>query len=525
MPRVLIADKLSPSAVRVFEKHSIEADTQTGLREAELKACIGQYDGLAVRSATKVTAGVLGAGENLKVIGRAGLGVDNIDVAEATSRGIVVMNTPGGNAVTTAEHTVALMFALARHIPAADRSTQAGKWEKAKFLGVELAGKTLGVIGCGNVGAIVAERAIGLKMHVVAHDPYLSPERAKALGVEQVKLDELFARADFLSLHVPLSEATRDMIDAKAIGRMKKGVRIINCARGGIIVDEDLRAGLEDGHVAGAAVDVFLEEPAVVSPLFGLDNVIATPHLGAATAEAQENVAVQVAVQMSDYLISGAVVNAVNVPSLTAEEASTLRPYLKLAELLGSFAGQLTETGLKAATIEYAGEVAKLNTRILSATMLQGLLAPLLESVNVVSAPVIAGERGIAVKEVSYDRDVDYQTLINLVVTTERGDRGVAGTLFGGDKPHIVRIAGIPIEAVLGPHMLFIRNRDTPGIVGNLGRTLGDAGVNIATFNLGRTGPGGDALALIEVDESLTVEVIRKIQALPHIIQVKALDF
>ncbi|HYM03379.1 MAG TPA: phosphoglycerate dehydrogenase, partial [Stellaceae bacterium] len=341
MSRVLISDALSPRAVEIFTERGVDVEVMTGLSADELKKVIGRFDGLAVRSATKVTKAILEHAPNLKVIGRAGIGVDNIDVAAATARGIVVMNTPYGNSITTAEHAIALMFALAREIPAADRSTQAGKWEKSRFMGVELTGKSLGIVGCGNVGSIVADRAVGLKMKVLAYDPFLSAERAVVLGVEKVELNDLFTRADFITLHTPLTDATRNIIDAKAIAQMKKGVRIVNCARGGLIVEEDLKAALDSGHVAGAALDVFPVEPAKENPLFGRENVIATPHLGAATSEAQENVALQIAEQISDFLTSGAVVNALNMPSLSAEEAARLRPYMKLMELLGSFAGQL----------------------------------------------------------------------------------------------------------------------------------------------------------------------------------------
>ncbi|RMD60899.1 MAG: phosphoglycerate dehydrogenase [Alphaproteobacteria bacterium] len=525
MPKVLIADKMSPRAAEILRARGIDVDVDVGLSAEDLIARIGAYDGLAVRSATKVTAPVIAAGSRLKVIGRAGIGVDNIDVAAATQRGIVVMNTPGGNAITTAEHTLALMFALARRIPAADRSTQAGKWEKSRFIGVELTGKTLGIIGCGNIGAIVAERALGLRMRVVAYDPFLSPERAQDLGVEKVSFDDLLARADFITLHVPLTDQTRGMIDAAALARAKKGVRLINCARGGLVVEADLKAALESGHVAGAALDVFSEEPAYDNPLFGVEGVVATPHLGASTAEAQEKVAVQIAEQIADYLLTGAVSNALNMPSLSAEESVRLGPYMRLCHLLGSFAGQLTRTGLKDVTIEYEGQVAGLNCRPLTQTILTGLLSPMLDSVNMVNAPVLARERDIDVTETKHERDCDYQTLIRLTVTTERGPRCVAGTLFGGSKPRIVEIKGIPVEAELGPHMLYITNEDKPGLIGALGRILGDAGVNIATFHLGRAAPGADAIALLEVDEPIPPEVLEQVQALPHIKQAIPLRF
>jgi len=525
MSRVLIADAISPKAVAVFEARGIEADDRAGIGAADLAAAIGEYEGLVVRSRTKVTAKLLDAAKQLKVVGRAGIGVDNIDVDAATQHGVAVMNTPYGNAITTAEHAIALLFALARQIPQADRSTQAGKWEKARFMGVEVTGKHLGIIGCGNIGSIVAERAQGLRMRVIAYDPFLSPERAHDLGIDKVELDTLFERADFVSLHAPLTDATREIINAKSIAKMKPGVRIINCARGGLVDEAALKEALVSGHVAGAALDVFSTEPARENVLFGLDNVVATPHLGASTSEAQEKVALQVAEQISDFLLNGAVVNAVNMPLISAEEAPKVQSYMRLAHQLGSFAGHMTRTGLRAVSLEYHGQVAALNTQPITAVALQGLLAPLLESVNIVNAPAIARERNIAVSEHKHERAVDYQTLICLTVTTEKRSRSIAGTLFGGDKPRIVEIEGVPIEAELGPHMLFITNKDVPGIIGAVGTVLADANVNIATFHLGRAKPGGKALALIEVDERLKREVINKVRDLPNVTQAMALSF
>ena len=527
MPKVLISDSLSERAVDIFKERGVEVDFKPGLAPDDLLASIAAYDGLAVRSATKVTAEVLDAGQNLKVVGRAGIGVDNIDVAAATARGVIVMNTPFGNSITTAEHAIAMMMALARQIPAANASTHAGKWEKSRFMGVELTSKTLGIIGCGNIGSIVADRAIGLKMKVIAYDPYLTPERATDLGVEKVELNELFARADFITLHVPLTDATRNIIDAKAIRKMRKGVRIINCARGGLIVEKDLKKALDAGQVAGAAIDVFSVEPATESLFFGMEQLVVTPHLGASTTEAQENVALQVAAQMSDFLTTGAVENALNMPSLSAEDAPRLMPYMQLAEQLGAFAGQLIRTGVKSATIEYQGHVAELNTRPLTAVVLKGLLTPLLElaSVNMVNAPVIARERNIDVTEVNQERAADYQTLIRLTVETEKRKRSFSGTLFGGDKPRIVDVNGISIEAELGPNILYVHNKDKPGFIGNLGRTLGDAGVNIATFHLGRAKAGADAIALVNVDQPVTDEIIKKVRAIPHVVQAQALVF
>jgi D-3-phosphoglycerate dehydrogenase len=525
MPKVLIADSLSPKAVEIFEENGVEVEVAVGLKPEELIARIGEFDGLALRSTTKVTAEVLAVAERLKVVGRAGIGVDNIDLEAATAHGVVVMNTPDGNSITTAEHTIALIFALARKIPAADRSTQAGKWEKSRFMGVELTGKKLGVIGCGNVGSIVASRALGLQMRVVAFDPFLAPERAHDLGIEKVELDLLLRSSDFITLHVPMTDQTRGMIDRAALAKTKPGVRIINCARGGLVVEEDLREALLSGQVAGAALDVFSQEPARENALFGLENVIATPHLGASTAEAQEKVALQVAEQMSNYLCHGSISNALNMPSLTAEEADRLAPYMKLAEQLGSFAGQLTRSGLEKVKIDFEGDVAQLNNRPLTQIVLAGLLRPMLDSVNIVNAPVVARQRDIEVASVRHERDCDYQTLIRVTVVTERGSRSVAGTLFGGSKPRLVEIKGISIEAELSPHMLYITNEDKPGFIGALGSILGDAGVNIATFHLGRDQPGGAALALIELDEAIDPEVLDALRQLPHTRQVRPLRF
>ncbi len=525
MPKVLISDKMSPLAARVFEARGVEVDVKTGMTPAELAACIGDYDGLAIRSSTKATAEIIESAKNLKVIGRAGIGVDNVDVPAATQRGVVVMNTPFGNSITTAEHAIAMTMALARQIPQANASTHAGKWEKSGFMGVELMGKTFGVIGCGNIGSAAAVRAQGLKMKVVAYDPFLTPDRADELGVEKVDLDDLFARADFISLHTPLTDQTRNIINKDTIAKMKDGVRIINCARGGLVVEADLKAALEKGKVAGAALDVFPKEPAKESVLFGMQNVIATPHLGASTTEAQEKVAVQIAEQISDYLLTGAVVNALNMPSVSAEEAPKLKPYMKLAEQLGSFAGQLTKTAIKAITIEYEGPVAALNTKPLNAIVLQGLLSPALEGVNMVSAPAIAKQRSIEVSEAKRERASRHENLIRLIVTTESQTRSVSGTLSTDGEPRIVEIKGIRMEAALGKHMLFITNHDKPGFIGRVGSILGDAGLNIATFNLGRLEAGSDAIVLIEVDQAVPETVLEAISDLPHVVRAQSLTF
>ena len=527
MPRVLISDALSPAAIQIFKDHGVEVDFQPdlGKDKDKLAAIIGQYDGLAIRSATKVTAKILENATRLKVIGRAGIGVDNVDIPAATGRGVIVMNTPFGNSITTAEHAIALMFALARQIPAADTSTQAGKWEKNRFMGVELTGKVLGIIGCGNIGSIVAERGIGLKMRVIAFDPFLTPERAMDIGVEKVELDQLLARADVITLHTPMTPQTKNILSAENIAKTKKGVRIINCARGGLVDEVALRAALDSGHVAGAAFDVFVEEPAKENPLFNHPNVVCTPHLGAATSEAQENVALQVAEQMSDYLMRGAISNAVNFPSITAEEAPKLKPFIALAEKLGSFAGQLTETSLHKVTIRYEGEVAGLKTKALTASAIAGLLRPLLSDVNVVSAPIVAKERGIMIDEVTRAADGDYESLITLEVATDKQIRSVSGTVQHDGRARIISIKGIKVDAEFAPDMVYVTNEDKPGFVGRFAGLLGDASVNIATFALGRDEQGGSAIALVAVDGKVPDNVLAKVRALPGVKQVKALSF
>jgi D-3-phosphoglycerate dehydrogenase len=525
--KVLISDALSPAAVAIFKDRGIEVEFQPALGKDKdkLAEAIDGFDGLAIRSATKVTAKILERAQNLKVIGRAGIGVDNVDIAAATARGIIVMNTPFGNSITTAEHTITLMLSLARQIPEADASTRAGKWEKNKFLGVEIYGKTLGIIGCGNIGAIVAERAIGMKMKVIAYDPYLSDQRALDLGVEKVEIEELLRRADFLTLHTPLTDKTRNIINAEALKLTKKGLRLINCARGGLIDEAALFEALASGRIAGAALDVFATEPATDSPLFKLPNVVCTPHLGASTTEAQENVALQIAEQMSDYLLRGAITNAVNFPSISAEEAPRLKPFVALAEKLGSFAGQLTETGVRRVQISYEGIVAQMNTRALTSAAIAGLLRPMLQDINVVSAPTVAKDRGIVVEETRRDAEGDYESLITLTVTTDRQSRHVSGTVYADGRPRIVNIKGIRMDAEFGPSMIYITNLDKPGFIGKFSSTLGDAGINIATFHVGREAPGGNAVALIEVDGELPDDVLAKVRALPQVQQAKPLRF
>jgi D-3-phosphoglycerate dehydrogenase len=525
MPRVLIADELSPTALSIFRDRGVDLDVRTGLDPAELLAVAGRYDGIAVRSATRVTAEVLAAADNLKVVGRAGVGVDNVDVAAATARGVIVMNTPSASSVTTAEHAIALLFALARQIPGADRSTQAGRWEKHRFIGVELTAKTLGVIGCGHIGSVVADRARGLRMKVIACDPYLAPERALERGVELVALDELLARADFITLHTPLTERTKNLLNRETLARTRPGVRIVNCARGGLVDEAALREALDAGHVAGAALDVFSREPARDNPLFGHPHVVCTPHLGAATSEAQENVAREIADQMADYLLHGAIANAVNFPSIGPEEAPRLRPFIALAEKLGSLVAQLTDTRVTALTIAFEGQVAAMNRPALTAAALAGVLRPVLQSVNVVSAPVVARERGIRLAETTRAAGGDHESLISLIAEAGRRHVTVAGTVYADGRPRIVDIDGIRMDAGFAPSMIYVANVDKPGFVGAFGAALGDADINIATFHVGREAPGGHAIALVEIDGELPPEVLARVQSLPRVRHARPLKF
>ena len=525
MPKVLISDKMDPKAAQIFRERGLEVDEITGKTPDELKAIIGDYDGLAIRSSTKVTKDILAHATNLKVIGRAGIGVDNVDIPAASAKGVVVMNTPFGNSITTAEHAIALMFALARQLPEADASTQAGKWEKNRFMGVEVTGKTLGLIGAGNIGSIVADRARGLKMKVIAYDPFLTPERALEMGVEKMSLDDLLLRADFITLHTPLTDQTRNILSRENLAKTKRGVRIINCARGGLIDEAALKEGLDSGHIAGAALDVFVTEPAREHPLFGTPNFVATPHLGASTTEAQVNVAIQVAEQMAEYLTTGGVTNALNMPSLSAEEAPRLKPYMALAEALGSLVGQLAHGELVNIAIEVEGAAAELNQKPITSAVLAGLMRVHSDTVNMVNAPYLAKERGLDVREVRRDREGDYHTLVRVTVGTQTGDRSVAGTLFGNGAPRLVELFGIKVEADLSGHMLYIVNEDAPGFIGRLGTTLGEAGVNIGTFHLGRRSAGGEAVLLLSVDEEVKPDLIARVRALPGVKTAMALAF
>jgi D-3-phosphoglycerate dehydrogenase len=526
-PKVLISDKLSDAAVQIFRDRGIDVDfmPDLGKDKDRLAEVIGKYDGLAIRSATKVTPTILEAATNLKVVGRAGIGTDNVDKDAASKKGVIVMNTPFGNMITTAEHAIAMMFAVARQIPEASASTHAGKWEKSKFMGVELTGKTLGVIGAGNIGGIVCDRARGLKMKVVAYDPFLGQEKADQMKVEKVELDDLLSRADFITLHVPLTDQTRNILSAENLAKTKKGVRIINCARGGLVDEEALATLLKSGHVAGAAFDVFAEEPAKENPLFNLPNVVCTPHLGASTTEAQENVALQVAEQMANYLLTGAVENALNMPSVTAEEAKVMGPWIKLADHLGSFIGQMTDEPIKAINILYDGYASEMNLEALNCSLIAGIMKSVNPDVNMVSAPLIAKERGIKISITRQAQTGAFEGYVKVTVVTDKRERSIAGTVFSDGKPRFIQIKGINIDAEVGAHMLYTTNRDEPGIIGALGSIMGAHGVNIANFTLGRSAAGGEAIALLYVDEPVPAEARAKLAETGLFTQIKPLEF
>jgi len=523
MPKVLISDRMAPKAAEIFKENGLEVDVITGQSPEELKAIIHKYDGLAIRSSTTVTAELLEAATNLKVIGRAGIGTDNIDKAAATEKGVIVMNTPFGNSTTTAEHTLSMMMALARSIPQANASTHAGKWEKSKFMGVELYNKTLGVIGCGNIGAIVIDRALGMKMKVIGFDPFLTDERAIEMGIEKVELDVLYKRSDFITLHVPKTDKTANMINKDAFTKMKDGVRIMNVARGGLINEDDLLVALNSGKVAGAALDVFSEEPANKNVLFGHENVICTPHLGASTIEAQDNVAIQVAEQLSDYLMNGAVTNALNMPSISAEDAPKLKPYLKLAEQMGAMMGQITDTAFSSITVEYMGSVSKINIKPLTAMIVASILQATMEGINMVSAPSVASARGIDIVTSTHEKS-DLPTAIRLKVKTENREKEITGTLFA-HAPRIVSIDNVPVEVTITPSMIFIRNDDKPGLIGGVGTILGNAGINIADFRLGRVESRSEAVAIVAVDGEISNDMIEQLKSLPSVQQIKFLKF
>jgi D-3-phosphoglycerate dehydrogenase len=527
MAKVLVSDKLSETAVQIFRDRGIDVDfmPELGKDKEKLADVIGQYDGLAIRSATKVTAKLLKRAHRLKIIGRAGIGTDNVDKEAASRQGVIVMNTPFGNMITTAEHAIAMMFAVARQIPEASVSTHAGKWEKSRFMGVELTGKTLGVIGAGNIGGIVCDRARGLKMKVVAYDPYLGEGKAEKMGVQKLELDDLLTKSDFITLHVPYTEQTANILSKENISRMKPGVRIINCARGGLVDEDALADALKSGQVAGVAFDVFKQEPATDSPLFNLPNVVVTPHLGAATTEAQENVALQVAEQMSDYLLTGAVTNALNMPSVTAEEAKVMTPWIKLSGHLGNFIGQMTDEPITAINILFDGSVSEMNLQALNAATIAGIMKKANPDTNMVSAPLIAKERGIKISTTRQDKTGAFDGYIKVTVVTEKRERSVAGTVFSDSKPRFIQIKGINIDAEIGANMVYTTNEDVPGIIGSLGQTMGENDVNIANFTLGRAEAKGEAIALLYVDEPVPTTALKALEATGLFTQVKPLNF
>ncbi len=520
MPKVLIGDKMAPEAVAIFKERGLEVDVKVGLSPAELKAIINDYDGLAVRSACRVTAEVLQNATRLKVIGRAGIGVDTIDCEAATQQGIVVMNTPFGNATTTAEHAIAMMMSCARKIPQANSSTHAGKWEKTKFTGVEITGKTLGLIGCGNIGSIVANRALGLKMKVIAFDPFLSEEKAKNIGVDKVSLDDIFSKSDFITLHTPLIEQTKNIVSSDKIALMKPTAYIINCARGGLIDEVALKNALDNNKIAGAALDVFETEPATEHALFGYEKVICTPHLGASTIEAQEIVSFQIAEQISDFLLTGAVTNAINMPSLSSSDAKVLKPYVDLATKLGTFIGQVavTDNSLNAIEIVYDGNISELNTKPLTAAITASILKSFTSNVNMVNGPVLLKEKGISLSEVKRERTGVYDGHIAINIKTNQQKRMIAGTVFADQKPRIIGLDDIRMEAEFSEFMLYTQNSDTPGHIGALGTLLGKENLNIADFRLGRVEKGGKAVALVQIDSSVNDTVLNMVKKLPQVI-------
>lgn len=522
--KILVSDKLSAKGIEILQSaEGIQVDVKTGLSAQQLLDCISEYDGLAIRSESKITLQVIEAAKRLKVIGRAGIGIDNVDLEAATKKGIVVMNTPGGNTITTAEHTISMMLALARKIPQANSSIKNRSWEKGKFMGVEVYNKTLGIIGMGRIGSEVSKRAKGLGMNVIAYDPFISREMLKKQEVELVELEELFNRSDFITIHTPLSSETKYLINKQSFQLMKNGVRIINCARGGIIDEEALTEAIKSGKVAGAALDVFDQEPPQPdNPLLMLDQVICTPHLGASTAEAQENVAIAVAQQMVDYLKRGIISNAVNVPSLGPESLSAIRPYLVLAEKIGRLQAQLCEGRMEEVDLQYRGQIEDKDLSLFAIFFLKGLLETILiESVNYVNAPVLAQERGIKVTQTKGGSLEGYANLLTSKLKTDRGESLIAGTLFNGDNPRMVHVDGFQLEAVLEGYMLIFSNIDKPGLIGNIGTTLGNNNINIASMHFGREKVGGKAISVVRIDTPADQNVLNQLKQLPNVVSVK----
>ena len=523
--KVLVSDNLSELGVQIFrDAPGIDVDVKVGLSHDELKEIIGEYHGLAVRGATKVTDDIIDAAHNLKVVGRAGTGLDNVDIPAASKRGIVVMNTPGGNTVTTAEHSLSMLMALVRNIPQACSSMKEGKWEKKKFPGTEVLNKTLGVVGLGKIGAVVADRASGLGMNIIAYDPFLSEEQARQMGVRLAGLDEVFKEADFITFHVPLTDDTRGLINAANIAKMRDGVRIVNCSRGPVVNEEDLADAIESGKVAGAAIDVYSQEPPGLTRLVSLDRVICTPHLGASTKEAQDNVATAVADQIKDYLLNGTIRNAVNAPAVAGEALETLRPYLDLSQRLGLFLGQIVETGITSVEAQYCGDVADLDFKPITTSFLTGMLTPIMkEDVNQVNAPMVAEERGITVSETRVSKAQDFLSLLRYKIVTKEREYLVEGTLFGKSEPRMVRYGSFRGEFDLSGDLIMIRAQDKPGLIGRVGMALGDCGINISHFQFARQELGGDALLFLNTDSKADFQCVTSIEDLEHVVNVRRL--
>ena len=523
--KVLVSDNISAKGVEILKKAGLDVDVKTGMKPEELKACIGEYSGLVIRSATKVTAEIIDAATNLKVIGRAGSGLDNVDKVAASKKGIVVMNTPGGNTVTTAEHTIAMLFSVARMIPQATASMKAGKWEKKKFMGVELFNKTLGIVGLGAIGSEVAKKAQGLEMNIIAYDPFLSEEKAETMGIKKGSLDEIFAESDFITIHSPMTPETKNLINVNTIAKMKNGIRIINCARGGIVNEHDLYEAMKSGKVAAAALDVFEKEPPENNPLLTLDNLICTPHLGASTEEAQENVALAVAEQIADYLVHGTIRHAVNFPSIPSDQVPRLQPYINLAENLGNFSCQIFEGGATEITVEYHGDAATINAAPVTIAAVKGYLSPiLLETVNFVNAPFIAKERGIEIKEIKSSDAGDFFSKIALRIKSKDREIYVSGTLYSKKDPRVIEIDHFKVEIVPEGELLLIYNNDKPGVIGNIGNLLGKNNINIARMHFGREAAGGMAISVVSLDTKPGPEIIAQLKGLPNILTIKQIS-
>ena len=515
MFKILVSDVLGDAGIQLFKDAAgIEVDVNTGLAPDKLKGVIGEYDALVIRSATKVTEEILEAGKKLKVVGRAGIGLDNVDIPAATKRGVVVMNTPTGNVVTTAEHAIALMMALTRNIPQGTSSLKAGRWDKKSLQGREVYKKILGVVGYGKIGSIVADRAKGLCMQVVVYDPFVAPEQIEKAGYKSLPLDELFACADYISVHVPKLKETTGLLNKAAFDKMKNGVMIVNCARGGIVEEDDLQEAISSGKVAGAALDVFETEPPGECRLFDLDRIICTPHLGASTREAQTNVAVAVAEHIIDYLTNGTIMNAVNVPSVAGEELKKIGPYMAIGDRMGCLQAQLAQGPVTGLTVEYTGDFKGMDLAPVTTAVLKGLLAPMVKyAVNSVNAPVVAKDMGIKVTESIISEAEDYTHLITLRAATAKGENVVAGTIIGRSELKVVKINNFRLELVPEGHILLIFNQDRPGAIGWIGSTMGRHNINIGRMQVGQEKGGDHNIIFMQTDTPVPSEVVEELRA------------